>query len=61
MGVPQKAIIMFSFHREMEVGRILADLFERLLKTEGGRLLSGAAPRGPLEREVSRLLGNNGQ
>ena len=52
---------MFSFHREMEVGRILADLFERLLKTEGGRLLSGAAPRGPLEREVSRLLGNNGQ
>ncbi|CAK0896738.1 unnamed protein product [Prorocentrum cordatum] len=58
-GTPQKGVIYMTFHRDVELGQMMATLFEKLVIAEGGVYLPGPAPRGPLDREVSSLIGSD--
>jgi len=55
-GENPKAIIAMAFHRDTSMGRALSGLMEALVESEDGTYLSGAAPRGPLERQMGEMV-----
>ncbi|CAK0810582.1 unnamed protein product [Prorocentrum cordatum] len=57
-GETAKAIISMCFHRDQKLGHDLSLLLGALVESEGGIFLSGAAPRGPLEREIGTMVGS---
>ncbi|CAK0880828.1 unnamed protein product [Prorocentrum cordatum] len=55
-GGKHKCTMFFNFDLSTDFGKVAAPLMGALIQLEGGVFLSGAAPRGPLEREIATLL-----
>eukprot|EP00959_Pyramimonas_sp_CCMP1952_P057805 1206754-Pyramimonas_sp.AAC.1 len=53
-GEDQRATILLKFDHSHQLASVMAPLIFRTIEIEGGKELIGAAPRGPLEREISR-------
>ena len=58
-GVQQMGAFYMSFHMDNELGVAMSKGLERLIVAEGGKFMPGPAPRGPLDREISALIGND--
>ena len=48
-----------AFHTDTKIGAGLSSLMEALVESEGGTYLSGAAPRGPLERQMGEMVSSD--
>eukprot|EP00959_Pyramimonas_sp_CCMP1952_P106996 2236261-Pyramimonas_sp.AAC.1 len=55
-GEDQRATILLKVDHSHQLTSVMASLIFRTIEIEGGKKLIGAAPGGPLEREISRML-----
>ena len=55
-GEEQRATVLLKFEPNHPLAAAVVPMIFRTLEIEGAKKLVGSAPRGPLEREISRLL-----